>query len=140
MTAESRGLATENINWNPTKLPATTLNSLVSITHLKEGRGRERGGRERERERERGGREREREREREIEREREREKERERERDRGRERERERKRERFKITKFHRGRKIKTHACHIFGGYMLIGTIKKLTYLMYFLSLNLNAI
>lgn len=43
MAEESRGLATEKRSWNPTKLPATTVNSLVSITHLnvtgREGRG-----------------------------------------------------------------------------------------------------
>lgn len=43
MAEESRGLATEKRSWNPTKLPATTVNSLVSITYLnttgREGRG-----------------------------------------------------------------------------------------------------
>lgn len=34
MAEESSGLATEKRTWKPTKLPATTVNSLVSITHL----------------------------------------------------------------------------------------------------------
>lgn len=37
MMEESRGLAAEKSSWKPTKLPATTVNSLVSITHLKTG-------------------------------------------------------------------------------------------------------
>lgn len=37
MMEESRGLATEKSSWKPTKLPVTTVNSLVSIIHLKTG-------------------------------------------------------------------------------------------------------
>ncbi len=52
MAEESRGLAAEKRSWKPTKLPATTVNSLVSITHLNttgEETGREGWGQDTER-------------------------------------------------------------------------------------------
>lgn len=44
MAEESGGLATEKRSWKPTKLPATTVNSLVSITHLNTEEGGGGGG------------------------------------------------------------------------------------------------
>jgi len=51
MKMERRGLTTEKRSWKLTKLPANTVNSLVSITHLKhkeeeegEEEGKGRGG------------------------------------------------------------------------------------------------